>query len=207
MGNGCPDDWCGQNSLQNHGCYVRRSGAYFGTGKSGRFDDPASHFGVCYLGTNFDSAFIETVYPTRPESDSSFPTYRYVTTDELRQRYLAEVRPLRPLHVARLVGSALWTSGIDLRITGGNDYSSSQAWSRAIYERRELVDGIVYPSRHNNQIYSVALFDRSQDAVEFRKSGALFDPVAAPRVWLLTQELCDRHKIRIIATPDHAPPV
>ena len=59
------------------------------------------------------------------------------------------------------MGSRL--NGIDLRVTGGDDYNLSQRWSGAIHRYHLLVDGIFYASRHHYGLYCVALFERARD--------------------------------------------
>jgi hypothetical protein len=80
---------------------------------------------------------------------------------------------VEPLALAYLADDGLAQSGIDQRVTGGDDYDLSQAWTAAIHAHDGRVDGIFYPSRHHNAIYSVALFERGQDKVAFERWGTL----------------------------------
>ena len=41
-------------------------------------------------------------------------------------------------------------NGIDLRVTGGDDYNVSQRWSGAVHRYHPLIDGMFYVSRHYN---------------------------------------------------------
>jgi hypothetical protein len=163
-----------------------------------RFDAPDGAYGVCYLGTSFDCAFVETIYPTRIVGYSR----RIVSLSELRDRYLAEVRLTRPLRLAEFAGHGMVQMGVDTRITGGDDYHPSQAWSQAVHERDpasdgRAVDGILYPARHASSLYSVALFERARSAVAFKALGSIGDP-ASGRPWKLMIGLCRKYGLKIL---------
>jgi hypothetical protein len=174
--------------------------AYFGRLVRHRFDAPDASYGVCYLGTTLACCLLEALLLAHDAAGGR----RLVTLDTL-QSYYAAVATLRsPLRLADLTGDGLGALGIDQRVTGGDDYDLAGAWSAAIHAHREAVDGIVYPSRHHNGRFSVALFERARDAVAFARWGVLGDR-ATPDLWVvLTREL-RAARIDIVAFPP-APP-
>ena len=127
---------------------------YFGHRGSSRFDAPNGEFGVCYFGTSLDCCLVEVLSAER-EPDSG---RLLLATTRLSEFYAS---------VARL--------GIDQRVTGGDDYNLSQRWAAAIHGHASMVDGIFYATRHHNQLYAVALFERARDAVQFERWGVLGD--------------------------------
>lgn len=101
------------------------------------------------------------------------------------------------MRLAYLADDGLQLLGIDLRVTGGNDYILSRAWSAAIHRHASRVDGIFYPSRHHNRLFSVALFDRARDGVEIAIWGTLGDR-AERGLWLATARFLRRFDVRLI---------
>lgn len=100
---------------------------------------------------------------------------RFLATSQLRDYYAATLTVRQPLVLAHLADDGLAQAGIDQRVTGGDDYALSQAWAKAIHEHEGTVDGILFPSRHHNTLYAVALFGRAADRVTFRRWGSLGD--------------------------------
>ncbi|MBI3977577.1 MAG: RES family NAD+ phosphorylase [Chloroflexi bacterium] len=147
---------------------------FFGKTKSFRFDAPDRSFGVCYLGTSLDCCFLEVFDP-----DPTHELHRSISECSLKQYYVAKVAVLRNLRLAYLADDGLARLGIDLRVTGGDSYRLSRSWAKAIHSHLAGVDGIFYPSRHHNALYSIALFDRAGDAVAFDVWGKLGDATVA----------------------------
>lgn len=145
--------------------------AYFGRGEIHRFDAPDGSYGVCYLGTTLDCCLLEVLQPAR----RSGTTASVLTVAQLRDYYAAICTVKEPLVLAYLADDGLAQAGIDQRVTGGDDYDLSQAWAAAIHAHDGNADGILYPSRHHNGCYSVALFERARGNVAFDRWGALVD--------------------------------
>jgi hypothetical protein len=145
--------------------------AFFSRGALHRFDAPGGSFGVCYLGTTLDCCLLEVLLPRRHPGT----TARVLTLAQLRHYYVAICTVIQPLLLAHLADDGLAQAGIDQRITGGDDYDLSQAWAAAIHTHDVNVDGIFYPSRHHNGLYSVALFERVRNKVAFDRWGPLGD--------------------------------
>lgn len=169
--------------------------AYFGREPSYRFNAPDRSYGVCYFGTTLTCALLETLAISRPDAGSWF-----VTSTELNQRYASRATTLRRLRLAYLADDGLQLLGIDLRVTGGNDYTLSREWSAAIHRHDAQVDGMFYPSRHHNRLFSVALFDRASDAISFLMWGKLGDP-SQRGLWLATTRFLRRFEVQLIVAP------
>jgi hypothetical protein len=169
--------------------------AYFGRAPTYRFNAPDSSYGVCYLATSLTDAILETLAISRPDEGTWF-----VTSAELHRRYVARATTNRPLRFAYLADDGLQLLGIDLRVTGGNDYLLSRSWSGAIHHHAAQVDGIFYPSRHHNRLFSVALFDRARAAIDFSIWGTLGE--RDPRdLWLATTRFLRRFGVQIVVEP------
>ncbi|MFM7882740.1 MAG: RES family NAD+ phosphorylase, partial [Microcystis panniformis] len=125
------------------------SSLHFDRSGSGRFDGPNQGYGLLYVGDKY-STFIECFGRTFDGA---------VTVTALRNRNLFRIRSDRALLLADLTGPALVRIGIDARISSG-DYEYCRTWGQAIWGHPQGVDGIRYRSRHDDNVYSVGLFDR-----------------------------------------------
>jgi hypothetical protein len=170
--------------------------AYFGRGGEGRFDAPDGSYGICYLGTSLDCCLYETL----PAVIDPATHTRVLDAGELAARYAAVVTLHRSLRLAHLAGDSLGRLGIDQRVTGGDDYDLSGAWSAAIHRHSRRVDGIVYPSRHQNALSSVALFDRAAPAVAFARWGRL-DDRGVPSLWVMVARWLKRAGVALVDLP------
>lgn len=137
-------------------------------------------------------ALLETLGISRPEEGPWF-----VTSTELGRRFVTRATLIRPLRLALLADDGLQLLGIDLRVTGGSDYSLSRDWSEAIHRHSARVDGIFYPSRHHNRLFSVAAFDRARDAIGFSVWGTLGDR-SQRDLWLATTRFLRRFGVQPI---------
>jgi RES domain len=170
------------------------SPAHYGRGRTFRFDAPDASYGVCYFGTSLAAAFVEAVplalVPTSGD--------RLVEEGDLRARYASRAGSIRQLELAFFADDGLALNGIDLRVTGGDDYKLSQGWSHAIHQHHPLVDGILYASRHHNSLYCVALFERARGKVRFwRPHWGVLGDHAVPDLFGQTAALFRRFSVKI----------
>ena len=170
--------------------------AYFGRGALHRFDAPDGSFGVCYLGTSLDCCLLEVLRPAHHPRT----TIRPLTLAQLREYCAATGAVVEPLLLAHFADDGLARAGIDQRVTGGDDYDLSQAWSAAVHAHAGNLDGIFYPSRHHNGLYSVALFERARRKVTVAIWGTLGNR-RQRRLWHETERVLARFAIGLIATP------
>jgi hypothetical protein len=141
---------------------------FFGTSRSSRFNDPKGKFGVLYLATEFEGAFVEGCL-----IDSGLGTTGPLLGERfLKSRCLAEIRFSKPLNVVDLTGSGLAAIGADARLSS-DDYQIAQRWSRAIWSHPRRPDGIMYRSRHNPRLFCAAVFDRSPETTVVKRGSFL----------------------------------
>jgi hypothetical protein len=122
-----------------------------------RFDDPASQFGVCYLGTTPEVCFAETFLRN--------PPVRIMSVGDLALRSVTTVEVRRELRVVPLHGPRLAKLGLTAEVASGSDYALSQLWSRAFWEHKDEPDGILYRTRHDDSAFCVAIYDRAKHAL------------------------------------------
>lgn len=130
---------------------INRSPIHFGRSRQHRFDSPDGSYGVLYAGRDEYCAFIETFARAAGS--------RTITTSELKNRCLAELKAARTLRLADLTQSGtLVRLGADARLFSG-DHAISQAWSKAFYDHPFMLDGLLYPSRLDPARQALALFE------------------------------------------------
>jgi len=129
-----------------------RDPSYFSAG-SERFDPPPGlrdEYGVCYLSTSEEGAFLETLGRIRPLSETV-----------ILERACTEMRVKRSAILADLTHpTVVGQLGIAGDLSAGSDYSLAHEWSASLYEAG--FDGIYYAARYDAtfESRSVALFGR-----------------------------------------------
>lgn len=136
----------------------------FGKARRHRFDDPEGQFGVCYLALSMEGAFAECFLRSPGVTD--------LATTFLEGRAASKLGVLRPLTLVQAHGPGLVQLGVTSLISSG-DYALCQLWSRALHQHPEQFDGILYRADHDNGEFSVALFDRANDAIHVSKTTLL----------------------------------
>jgi len=96
----------------------------------------------------------------------------YLDEQTVDERCWGRVMSSRPLRLIDLTGKGLASIGADERLCAG-EYVVSQRWSKAIWEHPEAPDGLYYRARHDPSQYSVALFDRADDAIAIDAEGSV----------------------------------
>ena len=158
---------------------------FYGRTGQWRYDDPERTYGVLYVASDLEGAFVEGCL-----NDAAVGT----TTPLLSQRYLegrcvARIRFAGRLRLVDLTGPGLAAIGADARLCVG-DYRIAQLWSRAIWGHPQQPDGILYLSRHNPAILCAAVFDRAPEA-HCEKLG----PFLGPQLMRRTAALLDAYGI------------
>ena len=97
-----------------------------------------------------------------------------VAEKELLSRSLCEFTLLRSLRLVRLHGPSMKTIGASAAVTAGS-YDVSQAWAQALHDHADRPDGILYRSTQDNDRIAVALFDRSEGALDAGRSVPILD--------------------------------
>ena len=129
-----------------------------------RFDDPdpgrAGAFGTCYTASSIEVAFAESViHESGRFVGSSYEVPAAELTERSVVRFTCERR--KTLVLADLPGAALKSLGLNNDISASADYTTSQAWARAIHGASTRWDGIRYVSRQMNKGFAYAIFERS----------------------------------------------
>jgi len=84
-----------------------------------------------------------------------------------------EVR--RDLRLVPIHGPSLARLGLTAELATGDDYATSQLWSRALWEHDKQPDGILYRSRHDDSALCVAVYGRAKDALVMVQDQSLAD--------------------------------
>jgi hypothetical protein len=134
-----------------------------GFGKNAsRFSDPRrripeNRFGVLYLGSSLKVCFVEAVL--RDRRDGIVGEIE-MEESELDNRFYSQVSVRAPLRLIDLRGDGPVRMGIPSDVVRGRTQARARKWSVAIYEHPANVDGILYPSRLNNEV-NLAVYDRA----------------------------------------------
>ena len=134
-----------------------------GYGKSkSRFSDPrrrkaANRFGVLYLGETLAVCFLEAVLRDRKDGVAG---ELELEERELDDRRYAEVEVTSSLHLVDLRENNAVAMGVPSEVLRGVRQHLGRAWSVAIYDHPNGVDGIIYPSRLNGQV-NIAIYGRA----------------------------------------------
>ena len=129
-----------------------------------RFDDPdpggADAFGTCYTASTIEVAFAESViHECGRFVGGSYEVPAAELTERSAVRFACEW--CKTLVLADLTGAALKALGLNNDISGSADYTTSQAWARAIHDAGLRWDGIRYVPRQMNRGFAYAIFERS----------------------------------------------
>lgn len=120
------------HAILRHPVFYGKTGQY-------RFDAPDGSYGVLYAGADIFCAFVESLIKN--------PNSRVVTTTELKNRAVAELRGVRVLRLVDLtLSGALMRMGADARLFSG-EREAAQLWSKALHDYPAMADGLLYPSR------------------------------------------------------------
>jgi hypothetical protein len=122
---------------------------------------------VCYFGTTLEVCFAETFLRN--------PPVRILALDDLAGRSIATVKVRRDLRLVPIHGPSLARLGVTADLASGNDYATSQLWSRALWEHDNQPDGILYRSRHDDSALCAAVYDRAKDGLVMVQDQSLAD--------------------------------
>lgn len=146
-----------------------------GHGKTpSRFSDPrrrnpTSRFGVLYLGSSPKVCFIEAILRDRRNGIvADYP----IDETELATRNHAEVEVTTALTLVDLRGDGLIRMGIPSDAVGASSQKLAQAWSVAFHRHPTQPDGIIYPSRLNEEI-NLAIYDRATGKLDCIRTRSL----------------------------------
>ena len=148
-----------------------------GVRPTSRWDAPGGEFGVCYLAVGDPRiAFAETLLRGRST---------LVSEADVETRSLARFSAVEPLRLVMMHGTGLRRMGATAAVSSG-PHEYSRPWSLALYRHPSQPDGIIYRTRHDDDGFGVAVFDRAGDALRFESTIGLSDPGMADELgrWL-----------------------
>lgn len=155
-----------------------------GFGKNGsRFSDPRllpddERFGVLYLGISLKVCFVETILRDRGIGG---PQLIPIDEQELADRNYTEVEVTAPLKLVDLRADGLVRMRIPSDVAGGSEHTLSRKWSLAFYRHPSQPDGIIYPSRFNEET-NLAVYDRAIGKLRAKRHGPLMDETELWRI-------------------------
>lgn len=157
---------------------------YYGRNATNRYDDPARHYGVLYMGFDLATALMESVFHKHRWLSE---TKRVISLKEVQNRIVRIIGVTRALRLADLTAPGVMASvlGLNLEQLAGRDYTYTQQISAWVYntlrgDDHPLFDGILYPSRNNYPAESIALFERSKSKIRLIEDINLVDHVDWP---------------------------
>lgn len=143
----------------------------YGPGLS-RFSDPTGKaFGLLYLGSSAKVAFVETILRDRADGRNG---YCIIEEREIEKRSIATITPNAPLTLVDLTGDGPIKMGVPSDVVGARDPSTAQQWSVAFYRHPDQPDGVLYPSRLNEE-RCIALYARAIGKLAATASPRLMD--------------------------------
>jgi hypothetical protein len=170
---------------------LRYGAVFFGTSKLYRFDDPAQTYGVLYVAENVRGAIVETLYPKAMRRRGE--SMRILSESFVNERALAPVFFERPLRLVDLT-SRLARFGTTASRATSPSRTTTQGWSRQLYEHPDQPDGILFCSQYDLTQRCAAVFDRAAAAA----NGSF--PLSAPAVLPFLVEARDLYGFRIDPT-------
>lgn len=164
-----------------------REAIFFGRSGDNRYDAPNREYGIMYLAHLEAGAFVEA-YLRNPRGAPVC-----VSAASLAQRHFTTIVFASPLRLVDLTGPGLARLGADARLTTG-DPALSQKWALAFWNHPDRPDGVLYRSRHDQEMLCCGVFDRRQDARPGHSLGSLIAPSNAR----LLGEILDRYGVALL---------
>jgi hypothetical protein len=157
---------------------------------NGRWDGRCQGYRICYTGADSFVCFIECYgrtgtlasqlrslesgeSTTTPEAIEQLKLGKLlITEEELSRRFLAEINTIRPLKFVAVTTEGLSSLRADARLASGS-YEMSRKWGIAFHEHPEIIDGICYRSRHDDDLFCYAIFERARENLTETNCGTL----------------------------------
>jgi hypothetical protein len=137
-----------------------------------RFSDPTgSAFGLVYLGSSAKVSFVETILRDRADGRGEDCV---VELAEIEKRSIATIEPTADLSLVDLTGDGGLRMGVPSDVVGARTQTLARAWSVAFHDHPDRPDGILYPSRLNEE-RCVALYDRAVNKLRATASPRLIE--------------------------------
>jgi hypothetical protein len=141
---------------------------------SSRFDAPDKSFETLYVAESLEVCFSERFLRGDEKTNPLQGGFTFVPEAELDQAAVVSLHG-KLLRLAVLAGIPLKTLGGEAGVSSISPYRVPQQWSFALYHHPEMVDGLVYMSRHINTLEAVVLFDRAKPKLSARVLNPLLE--------------------------------
>jgi len=143
---------------------------------------------VLYAAADVHGAFIETLGRVTGQNRVDMQT--------LRETCCAYITAARPLNLVDLTGAGLARIGADARLCTMDDYALCARWALALWSHPQQPDGLYYRARHDQERFSLALFDRPTvvRAVRDTAQGSL----ASPKHATLLGDILDTYQFQLL---------
>jgi len=149
---------------------------YFAANQIHRFDAPLANFSTCYFSLSAYGAFAESLINRRHG--------QLLSMEDMTNFCLSVVTLARPLQLVHCHGEGLTRNGIDSSIASTSDRVVTMALSARLHAHTQLADGLVYRARHDDDQFSVVLYDRARSALDriesktpWRDTGSTFEDI------------------------------
>ena len=147
----------------------------------------ADPFGVYYAGATFAVAFLETIVRDKKNQN---PDTLLIDSSELDRYVHVAVTVREPLQMVDLRGGNPIRMGIPTDAVRAQSHRHGRRVSLALYLHADRPDGILYPSRLNED-ENIAVYDRAVSKLSAGRRRKLIDcPELAP--------VLDRYRIAIV---------
>lgn len=165
------------------------------TRKGYRFSAPNGEYGILYsaidmeAGNGMEGAFVEgLVY------DALLQRARTFARTKLAEKQLSICTMSGPLRLLDLTGRGLAQIGRDNKLTVGS-LRGTNRFGLQVFNHPAALDGILYPSRHNIDLRSVALFNRPSLP---ERHWVSLGPWDGPELWNDTLRLLEAYKLSLV---------
>lgn len=158
---------------------------HFGKNQRNRFDDSKGQFSVCYLSLSPAGAFVESLIRK--------PQGQLLESRDLRSFHLAKLRNQQPLNLVQCYGEGLYRNGLDARISSSTDYQHCRDLSRQLSAHADRPDGLIYRARHDDDQFSIALFERARKKIDEPESS-----IAWIHTGTIRDDILDRYAIALV---------
>lgn len=130
---------------------------FFGLPSPHRFDAP-KQYGVIYAGIDEYVAFLETI---RGQVRNGLLD----RNGRISEYSISQLTISRSIRLVKASGSNLERMGANSGIFATKNRQITQQWSLACWQHPQNVDGIIYPSCHDNERFCVALYSDRVDGI------------------------------------------
>jgi RES domain len=153
---------------------------FFGLSSPHRFDAP-KQYGVIYAGVDEHVAFLETI---RGQVRNGLLD----RNGRISEYSISQLTISRSIRLIKASGSNLERMGANSGIFATKNRQITQQWSLACWQHPENVDGIIYPSCHDNERFCVALYsDRVDEILAIQSTTELLNNSFSDRLTEITQ--------------------